>query len=314
MKLATFLSPSGARRIGAVDVAKDRVLDLAGAAKILKGDGDVFASMIDLIESGDAGFAEAKRVAEEWPQGASLPLTGLDLLAPLPRPVSLRDCLVFQQHMINGAERLSRISGHPPVPITPLWFERPTYYKGNRMSVIGSGADIIWPRYSEQMDFELELACIVGRGGKDISRAEGLDHIFGFTIFNDVSARDTQAKEKIFSQGPTKGKDFDTGNVLGPWITTRDEIGDPQDLDMEVRINGERWGGGNSSDMYHSFAAIIAFISIEETLYPGEVIGSGTVGTGCGLEFDRFLKPNDTIELEIEKIGILRNRIVRRHA
>ncbi len=245
--------------------------------------------MLDLIESGDAGFAEAKRVAEEWPQGASLPLTGLDLLAPLPRPVSLRDCLVFQQHMINGAERLSRISGHPPVADHAALVRAAVLLQGqpderNRKR----RRHYLWPRYSEQMDFELELACIVGRGGKDISRAEGLDHIFGFTIFNDVSARDTQAEEKIFSQGPTKGKEFDTGNVLGPWITTRDEIGDPQDLDMEVRINGERWGGGNSSDMYHPFAAIIAFVSIEETLYPGEVIGSGTVGTGCGWNSTAF--------------------------
>jgi 2-keto-4-pentenoate hydratase/2-oxohepta-3-ene-1,7-dioic acid hydratase in catechol pathway len=111
--------------------------------------------------------------------------------------------------------------------------------------------------------------------------------------------------------GPMKGKDFDTGNVLGPWIVTLDEIGDPHTLDMEARINGERWGGGNSSQMHHSFNAILAFISRSETLYPGEVIASGTVPTGCGLELGRFLKPNDVVELEIERIGVLRNRIVR---
>ena len=183
------------------------------------------------------------------------------LRAPLPRPNSLRDCLVFEQHLINAQLRLARLHGREPVPITPLWFERPTYYKGNRMSVIGTETDIHWPRYSEFLDFELELACIVGRKGKNIPLEQGLDHIFGFTIFNDVTARDTQAKEKIFNQGPTKGKDFDTGNVLGPWIVTTDEIGDPQNLAMEVRVNGERWGGGNSSDMVHSFAAIIGFIS-----------------------------------------------------
>ena len=118
-------------------------------------------------------------------------------------------------------------------------------------------------------------------------------------------------QERPLSMGPMKGKDFDTGNVLGPWIVTRDEIGDPHTLDMEVRVNGERWGGGNSADMHHTFNDILAFISRSETLHPGEVIASGTVPTGCGLELGRFLSPNDVVELEIERIGILRNRIVR---
>jgi 2-keto-4-pentenoate hydratase/2-oxohepta-3-ene-1,7-dioic acid hydratase in catechol pathway len=111
--------------------------------------------------------------------------------------------------------------------------------------------------------------------------------------------------------GPMKGKDFDTGNVLGPWIVTRDEIGDPHTLDMHVSVNGERWGGGNSRQMHHTFNDILAFISRSETLHPGEVIASGTVPTGCGLELGRFLSPDDVVELEIERIGILRNRIVR---
>jgi 2-keto-4-pentenoate hydratase/2-oxohepta-3-ene-1,7-dioic acid hydratase in catechol pathway len=308
MKLATFETAAGAQRIAAIDTDGQLALDLAvadtSAAPFL-------SSMLALIEAGDEGLAHARRLVKSWPSEASLPLASLKLLAPLPRPNSLRDCLVFEKHMLNAQLRLAKLQNREPTPITPHWYERPTYYKGNRMSVIGTGADVIWPRYSEFLDFELELACIVGRKGKDIPRAQGLDHIFGFTVFNDASARDTQAKEKIFGQGPTKGKDFDTGNVLGPWITTTDEIGDPQNLNMEVRINGERWGGGNSSDMVHPFAAIIAFISTEETIYPGDVIGSGTVGTGCGIELDRRIQPGDVIELEIEKIGILRNRVVR---
>ena len=111
--------------------------------------------------------------------------------------------------------------------------------------------------------------------------------------------------------GPMKGKDFDTGNVLGPWIVTSDEIGDPHSLNMEARVNGVRWGGGNSRDMHHKFGDILAFISKSETLHPGEVIASGTVPTGCGLELNRFLAPNDVVDLEISGIGVLRNRIVR---
>jgi 2-keto-4-pentenoate hydratase/2-oxohepta-3-ene-1,7-dioic acid hydratase in catechol pathway len=138
-----------------------------------------------------------------------------------------------------------------------------------------------------------------------------IDHVFGFTIFNDFSARDMQTQERPLSMGPMKGKDFDTGNVLGPWIVTRDEVGNPQALAMEARVNGERWGGGNSAAMHHPFNRIIAFISQSETLHPGEVIASGTVPTGCGLELGRFLSPGDVVELEIERIGVLRNRIVR---
>ena len=163
------------------------------------------------------------------------------------------------------------------------------------------------------MDFELELACVIGKTGINISESDGLRHIFGFTIFNDFSARDTQMEERPLGMGPMKGKDFDTGNVLGPWIVTTDEIKDPQNLNMQVRVNGERWGGGNSKDLHHSFAKILSFISTSETLHPGEVIASGTVPTGCGLELGRFLKPDDVVELEIEGIGVLRNKIVRPH-
>ncbi len=161
------------------------------------------------------------------------------------------------------------------------------------------------------MDFELELAIVIGKTGRDISVEEAPKHIFGYTIFNDMTARDTQAKEMAGQLGPAKGKDFDTGNILGPCIVTADEIEHPAALEMEVKLNGERWGGGNSSMMHHSFADIIVHISSSETLYEGEIIGSGTVGTGCGLELGRFLSPDDVMELTIEKIGTLRNRITR---
>ena len=307
MKLATFERAPGAAAVGVVDTERGAILDLALA-------GAPFDSMLRVIEAGDEGLAQARAAAGRWPSQASRPLQGTRLLAPLPVPESIRDCLVFEKHLINAMKAWEKLANRPATPIPQVWYERPTWYKGNRFSVVGHEADVQWPPYSEMMDFELELACVIGRKGRDIPMAKGLEHIFGFTIFNDFSARDTQMVERPLGMGPMKGKDFDTGNVFGPWIVTTDEIGDPQALDMEVRVNGERWGGGNSRDMQHGFAKILAFISGSETLHPGEIIASGTVGTGCGLELTRFLKPGDVVELEIERIGVLRNRIVRPNA
>lgn len=304
MKLATFVRASGEPAVGVVDTAKGEILDLARA-------GAPFASMQALIEAGDAGLARAREAAAKWPAAAAVPLKGTKLLSPLPRPESIRDCLVFEKHLINAMKAWEKLANRPVTEIPKVWFERPTWYKANRFSVVGHEADVQWPPYSEMMDFELELACVIGKPGRDIPVEQGMRHIFGFTIFNDFSARDTQMVERPLGMGPMKGKDFDTGNVFGPWIVTADEIGDPVELDMEVRVNGERWGGGNSREMQHSFAKILSFISVAETLHPGEIIASGTVGTGCGLELTRFLKPGDVVELEIEKIGVLRNRIVR---
>ena len=304
MKVATYRQANGQPSAGLVDTARGEILDLGRA-------GTRFATVLQLIQAGEPGLAEARDAQQRWPSIAARPLAGTQLLAPLPVPESIRDCLVFEQHLHNAMKAWEKLANRPVTEIPKVWFERPTWYKGNRFSVVGHETEVQWPPYSEMMDFELELACVIGSKGRDIPAAKGLDHIFGFTIFNDFSARDTQMVERPLGMGPMKGKDFDTGNVFGPWIVTTDEIGDPQDLDMEVRVNGERWGGGNSGGMQHGFAQILAFISGSETLYPGEIIASGTVGTGCGLELCRFLKPDDIVELEIEKIGVLRNRIVR---
>ena len=157
----------------------------------------------------------------------------------------------------------------------------------------------------------MELAIVISKDGKNITKEDAHKHIFGYTILFDVSARDAQMIEMAGQLGPAKGKDFDTGNILGPFILTADEVSHPVSLNMEARVNGHRWGGGNSSEMYHNFADIISFISQSETIYKGEVIGSGTVGTGCGLELGKRLAPNDKFELEIEKIGVLENMIIK---
>ncbi len=296
MKLATFDAGAGPQP-GAVDVDRQTIVALDG-----------FRSALELIDGGDSALQAASDL--ESRQQHVHELGSVRLLAPL-APRSIRDCLVFEEHMRNAAQALARLTGGEPPSIPPVWYEQPIYYKGNPHSVVGHEADVRWPRYSKLMDYELELAAVIGRTGVDISRERALEHVFGYTIFNDASARDAQGREMAGQLGPAKGKDFDTGNVLGPWIVTADELGDPHSLTMVARVNGEEWSRGSSAAMHHPFDAIIAFISQSETLHPGEVIGSGTVGTGCGLEHGRFLQEGDVVELEIERIGMLRNRFVR---
>jgi 2-keto-4-pentenoate hydratase/2-oxohepta-3-ene-1,7-dioic acid hydratase in catechol pathway len=185
---------------------------------------------------------------------------------------------------------------------------RPIYYKANRMAVTGPDTDVHWPAYSQLMDYELEMACVIGKAGRDIPREDARAHIFGFTIFNDFSARDTQGPEMESGLGPSKSKDFDGANALGPWIVTIDEFY-PDNAAMTVRVNGEVRSVGNCGSMTVKFEDLIAFISTSETLHAGEILGSGTVGGGCGLEAGKLLADGDGIELEIEGIGVLRNRV-----
>ena len=310
MKLATYVSANGAPKIAAVDTARGQLLDLDAAHAVITGKAEPrFADMLALIDAGAEGRTLADRIVAEWPAKVALPLTGARLLAPLPEPRQFRDCMAFELHLLNAYKRAEERSGVKR-QIPGVFYKQPIYYKANRFSTNAPDADVIWPTYSQHMDYELELAAVTGRGGRDIQPDNALSHIFGYTIFNDFSARDAQLAEMAGQLGPAKGKDFDGANALGPWIVTSDEIGDPHTLEMEARVNGERWGGGNSSTMHHKWPAIIAHISNSETVRPGEVIGSGTVGTGCGLELGRKLKHGDVVELEIERIGILRNRVL----
>jgi 2-keto-4-pentenoate hydratase/2-oxohepta-3-ene-1,7-dioic acid hydratase in catechol pathway len=177
--------------------------------------------------------------------------------------------------------------------------------------VRGTDTTVRWPRYSSVMDYELELGVFTKGTAANIPPARAMEHIFGYTIFNDLSARDVQQVEMEGRLGPAKGKSFDGGNILGPWIVTPDEIGDPYKLKMQARVNSELRSSSVSEGMLFSFEELIAFISQDETLVAGEFIGSGTVGNGCGLELGKLLEDGDLIELEIEKIGVLRNRVVR---
>lgn len=266
-----------------------------------------FADMLTLIANGALGLETARAALDTAPR---IKETEVTFLAPLPRPEQLRDCLVFEEHLINAFAKAREMTGRE-FAIPPVWYDQPIYYKSNRFSVIGHGEDVRWPAYSNHMDLELELAIVIGKGGSDISLEDAPDHIFGYTIFNDMTARDAQMAEMAGQLGPAKGKDFDTGNILGPYILTADEVPHPAALEMRVSVNGQHWGGGNARDMRHDFAKIIAHISASETLHRGEVIGSGTVGTGCGLELGRQLADGDLMELTIQHIGTLSNRIVR---
>ena len=217
-------------------------------------------------------------------------LEDVQLLAPMPRPPSVRDAYAFEEHVRNAA----RVAGRPGVP--DEWYELPVFYFSNPAAIFGPDDEIPFPAGSEELDYELEVAAVIG--------AEGA--IGGFTVMNDWSARDLQRQEMKVGLGPAKGKDFATS--LGPVVVTPDELGDLR-LEMVARVNGEERSRGNMGDMYHSWQAIIGRAATNTQLVPGDVIGSGTVGTGCILEHGdrRWLQPGDVIELEVEGIGVLRN-------
>ena len=265
-------------------------------------------------EQTSMGFAQAtvQSLADELtagrtpqgPHGETLvyPPSAVRLCAPLPEPASVRDFYAFEAHVKKGFEKRGE-------PMPKEWYEIPVYYTSGRQNIIGPEEDVLWPSFTEKFDYELEIALVVGRAGRNIPAARAMEHVAGFTVMNDFSARDIQRQEMRVRLGPAKGKDWCTG--IGPVLVTPDEIGNPYSLAMTARINGEEWSRGNTGSIHWKFEQMIEFLSKDQTLHPGDLIGSGTVGTGCGLELDRWVKPGDVMELEIEKIGVLRNRVVK---
>lgn len=228
------------------------------------------------------------------------------LLAPVPRPTSIRDFMGFEKHLETAHKRRGKT-------IPKIWYEIPIYHKGNPSTVAGPDDPILWPSYTNRLDYELELGMYIGKKGTDISKNRAAEYIAGYTVFNDVSARDRQMAEMEVDMGPAKGKDFNNGNIMGPCLVTADELHKKiKNLKMTAKINGEVVCEGNSGDMHWTWEEIIEYCSQDETLYPGEFFGSGTVGGGCGAEIDRWIKPGDIVELEIEGIGILRNKVVKK--
>ena len=315
MHLVTYRHPrhGATPRVGVVQ--GDRVLD---AARLIGEDGPL--EMLDLLDRGPTAltalaaaaeaFAARHREAAALPETVVAPAWEVELLAPLPRPRSLRDFYAYEQHVATAYRRRGRA-------VPPTWYEIPVFYFGHAGTILGPDAPVRQPATTIQLDFELELACVVGLAGRDIPAERAWEHIAGYTVLNDWSARDVQRQEMSVGLGPAKGKDFATS--LGPYLVTPDELADRfqhgrHDLAMIARINGEEVGRGNAKTLHWTFAQMIERASREVELLPGEVIGSGTVGGGCLLELGEevhpWLQPGDEVELEIERLGRLRNRVV----
>ena len=325
MKLVTFINREKLQRVGVLSPDEKTIIDLwSSNQKNNNKTTPSLISMLDIINGGEDAILAVKKELDNPHSEAVVKYSDVVLCTPIPNPPQIRDCLCFEEHLIQAYAVLRKVkaAGEPNpqaallkyekqglFKIPRVWYEQPIYYKANRFSVIGTEQEIIWPRYAKTMDFELEFGFFIGKKGRDISRKKAMEHIFGYSIFNDISARDTQATEMQGGLGPAKGKDFDTGNIIGPCIVTADEI-DPYNLTMIARVNGEEWSRNSSSTINWQFEDLISYISQSETLYPGEFFGSGTVGGGSGLEMERYLSPGDTIELEVEGIGTLRNKII----
>ncbi len=319
MKLVTFRLPDRTTRAGVVHAERVTALEYP----------DLFALLRD-----PQGLQKARRVLENISReiaredqsqvrhhhmGEEYMLHELVPLAPLPAPPSLRDFYAFEEHV--KAARAKRNA-----QMIPEWYEIPTFYFSNTSEIYGHDEPVPYPVGSSELDFELEIACVIGREGRDIPVEEAGAYIAGYTIMNDWSARDLQRKDMQLHLGPGKGKDFATS--LGPWLVTPDELmaqrsggsdaggaaHERYDMAMLARINGREVSRGNFQQIYYSFPQMIAYASRNARLRVGDVLGSGTVGSGCLLELGNevhpWLRRGDVIELEIEGLGVLRNRIV----
>lgn len=277
-----------------------------------------YADMLTVIKGGERTLEHLRYLQDtaanhdpEDPVSGLVRLNSVVLHAPLPRPPSLRDFYAFEEHVMKAHANRGK-------PVPEEWYQFPVFYFSNANAVFGPEQPIPYPAYSQALDYELEIACIIGKTGENILEEAAEEHIFGFTIFNDWSARDEQKQEMRVGLGPAKGKDF--ASSFGPWIATLDELIDKftgrigvYDLEMVARINGEKRSRGNWRDIYFSFGQMIARASAGVTLYPGEILGSGTVGSGCLLELTGgdgpWLQPGDEVVIAVERLGKLRNTI-----
>jgi fumarylacetoacetate (FAA) hydrolase len=289
------------------------------------------ASLLELLQMEDEGMKMANTVQNAIVNKKSaLSIPNAVLVAPIPNPPSCRDAYAFRQHVATARRNRG-------VPMIPEFDQYPVFYFTNHNAICGEGDIIVEDDHLQKLDFELEATAIIGKRGKNISAQNADSYIAGYTIMNDLSARLLQMEEMKLNLGPAKGKDFAT--AIGPWLVTPDELkpfrvdtdfGSTYDLKMEAFHNGTKISAGNMKDMNWTFAEIIERISYGTEIYPGDVIGSGTVGTGCYLEINGsrallakekgteyepvWLKEGDTIELTIENLGKLSNRIVRSSA
>ena len=329
MKLLTFAHSNDPRlpRLGAL-IGDQIVIDLeaardwAMATQRLPVD-VIPQSMFDLIQFGPQALDTIANLLFALEVGEPVELSGPDnqrvgfkldevvQYPPLPRPMSVRDFYAFEEHVATAHANRGKT-------VPAEWYQFPVFYFSNPNAIYGPEEFVVYPRYSQAVDYELEVACVISRPGVNIRPDQAEDFIFGYLIFNDWSARDVQRLEMRVGLGPAKGKDF--ASSLGPWIVTPDELQDRHsgrpgvyDLAMSAKVNGELRSQGNWQTLHYSFGQMIARASEDTWLLPGDVIGSGTVGSGCLLELTRgdgpWLKPGDRVELEIERLGVLSNTL-----
>jgi len=306
------------------------ILHLAHAAAVLEvsdRDRAALATMESLLADWDRGLALARDVVARARQASvgerasaflgavRFRVEDVTLLAPVAQPPTLRDFYVFETHVKNARARRN-------LSVPPEWYEAPVFYFSNPGALIGHRAEVVRPASTKALDYELEIACVIGRRARDVAASNWKSVVAGFTILNDWSARDVQRKEMAVGLGPAKGKDFATS--LGPALVTLDELedrllaagdaGDRLDLAMEAGVNGKILSRANARDMHFTFGQMIARASADVYLFPGDVIGSGTAGNGCllelGPETHPWLEPGDEVTLEIERLGTLTNRVV----
>ena len=328
MKLVTFRTPDHKTHAGVVHGERVTMLDYPSVLELLRDpDGlGIARRVLELVGQDNVVEVPLMPIAPGAPMagygelpvkvnvGKEYMLNELVLLAPIPDPPSVRDFYAFEQHVkaaraLRGADMI------------PEWYQIPTFYFTNNSEIYGHDNPVPYPVGSNELDIELEIACVIGREGKDIAVEEAAGYIAGYTIMNDWSARDFQRLDMKLNLGPGKGKDFATS--LGPWLVTPDELAprrtgsganERYDMTMLARANGKEISRGNFNQIYYSFPQMIAYASRNARIRVGDVIGSGTVGTGCILELGTAVHPwfqrGDVIELEIEGIGVLRNRII----
>ncbi len=315
MRLVTFQVGQGVPRFGVLD--GNSVVEpgpvLRADQRLRAGEGadarvpTVATEMVAFFESGEAGLDHVRRAVEavrdrgargdvlaDGSGGAVVHARDdVRLLAPVPRPRRIRDYLTYTEHAAGSG-----------MAVPPAFTAMPICYKCNIETVVGPEDTLLWPSYTDQLDFELELGFFTSGGGRDLSPAQAQSRIAGITIFNDVSARDVQFFEMGLSIGPSKGKDFCT--AMGPCVVTMDEV-DEWSVELSATVNGEVWAAGTTRQRQFSFAEVLAWASLDEQVYPGEFFALGTVGGGCGLELDRWIQPGDVVELEASGVGVLRN-------
>jgi 2-keto-4-pentenoate hydratase/2-oxohepta-3-ene-1,7-dioic acid hydratase in catechol pathway len=301
MRWSTYISPvSGGERAG-----------------LLRG-GEICGlrapeSLLELLGDGGERLNAARSSALNDPLEV-LPASSARIVAPIPRPPSIRDFIAFEEHVKNATRGFGR-------EVSPVWYEVPLFYFTNPAAVRGPADDVPIAPGSERFDYELEVAAVIGRGGSDLDPRTAEEHIAGFTVMCDWSARDLQQREQRGNLGPAKGKD--TATSFSGFLVTPDELkpylaGHAYRLEMTASVNGKLYSKGNLADMYWRFGELLAYASRGTTLRPGDIIGSGTVGGGCLLELSAlhgpeaypWLQPGDTVRLEVAELGIIESTLV----